>query len=141
MTCACNEALMRRLYVEQMACAGCGEEIPPRTIRMMCLKPACQFHVCNRCKEQAEEGGHGEMEGDMTMIEGGEGSKRAGKTPSSEPKAKKGRDRGPPPIVALTPQPRMDDNDDDDDHPSNDTSQPLTTASMEKLLDKQTETM
>eukprot|EP00973_Karenia_brevis_P009492 1282183-Karenia_brevis.AAC.1 len=89
-----------------MACAGCGEPIKPRTIRMMCLKSSCQFHVCNKCKGEAEMGAKGGIEeGQTGMDEAVEGNKRGGHTPGSQRKAKKGREGGSSAShVELSPQ-------------------------------------
>eukprot|EP00973_Karenia_brevis_P033546 4624986-Karenia_brevis.AAC.1 len=94
MTCTCGEKLTRRLFASQIECAGCGFLLPQRTIRYMCLKPECQFHVCNTCKEQAHaddrEGGLGRD--DTQLGEGMEGHKRGAHTPMSQRRPKKGRE-------------------------------------------------
>eukprot|EP00973_Karenia_brevis_P068760 9559377-Karenia_brevis.AAC.1 len=125
MTCACNDPLTRRLFATDMECAGCGVPIPPRSIRYMCLKMECQFHVCNTCKGQAQAGEREKGSGndDAQMGEGVEGHKRVGQTPVSQRKSKKGREGvDSARHVALTPsrhnndqtRTRMDDNDDDE---------------------------
>eukprot|EP00973_Karenia_brevis_P086922 12054224-Karenia_brevis.AAC.1 len=82
MTCACNEPLTRRLYPAQIECAACGFFIPARTIRYMCLKPECRFHVCNTCKGQAQSEDQDKGDGrEDQMGTGVEGHKRGGLTP------------------------------------------------------------
>eukprot|EP00973_Karenia_brevis_P046486 6447261-Karenia_brevis.AAC.1 len=100
--------------MDKMTCAGCGEEIKQRTIRMMCLKTECAFHVCNTCKVKAEAATGAEPMGmtDAEREDGGESNKRGrvhqGQTPTSEHKPKKkGREAGAPTHptdnIALTP--------------------------------------